>query len=296
MKKLGTYIIALCLSLMVFAIYPVIFSRSPIPEPVYAIPRHIQYSFTLHNRTNRLIKGAEFWTYAPARQTSTQQYVHVETSHPYRLIPDDLGNQVLHFTLHDLPPYATKIITIKADLLLSDRPNPVSMKDPGPYLKAEKYYESDHPEILRLAAELKASESVKTAENIFRWVSGNVKYAGYIRNARGALYALREKRGDCTEFMYLFAALCRANNIPARGMAGYASNGNAVLKPNDYHNWAEFYVDGAWRIADPQKKIFIDNQARYIGMQVMGQSPENPMGHYQRFRLSGDGLNVKMNG
>jgi transglutaminase-like putative cysteine protease len=267
-----------------------------VPEAHYSIPRHIQYSFTLQNTTNRLVKQAEFWTYAPVKQTSTQQCVNIESSHPFELISDDLGNQILHFTFQDLPPYTTKIITIKAELLFSDKPNRLPVKDLQSYLRAEKYCESDDPEIARLARKLKGPKKVKSAENIFRWVADNIQYAGYLRNARGALHALREKKGDCTEFMYLFAALSRANEIPARCIGGYVRSENAILRPNGYHNWVEFYDKGAWRIADPQRKIFMQNQSYYIAMHVISRSLKNPMGNYHRFRFAGKGLKVKMNG
>ncbi|HUT69837.1 MAG TPA: transglutaminase domain-containing protein [Desulfatiglandales bacterium] len=262
----------------------------------YTIPRHIQYGFTLQNKTNRLVKEAEFWTYAPVKQTPTQQCVHLEASHPFQVISDDLGNQILQFTFKNLPPYATKIITIEADLLLSDRPNPMQVKDLSAYLRAEKYCESDNPEISRVAKELKGSKPVVTAENIFRWVAGNMEYTGYLRNSRGALYALRDKKGDCTEFMYLFAALCRANNIPARCIGGYICPENAVLKPNGLHNWVELRDNGVWNIADPQRNVFMQDPSHYIAMQVISESPQNPMGDYYRLRFAGDGLRVKMNG
>lgn len=295
----GKFVIILCAFLALLVCLWIVVKRHDrpvIPLTRYSIPRHIQYGFTLQNRTNRLVKEAEFWTYAPVKQTPTQQCVLLETSHPYQLISDDLGNQILHFRFHNLPPSATKIITIKADLLLSDTPNPVPVKDPRDYIQAEKYCESDDPAISRLAEKLKGPRPVKTAENIFRWVAGNVQYTGYLRNARGALHALKNKKGDCTEFMYLFAALCRASNIPARGMGGYLLNENAVLRPNGFHNWVEFYDDAMWRIADPQRKIFMQNQSHYIAMQVIGESPRNPMGNYHRFRSAGNGLKVKMNG
>ena len=262
----------------------------------YTIPRHIQYGFTLRNKTNRLVKEAEFWTYAPVKQTPTQQCVHLEASHPFQVISDDLGNQILRFTFKDLSPYATKIITIEADLLLSDRPNPMLVKDLAGYLRAEKYCEADDPEISRLAKKLKGPKPVKTAETIFHWVAGNIEYTGYLRNSRGAFYALKEKKGDCTEFMYLFAALCRANNIPARCIGGYVCQENAVLKPNGFHNWVEFCDGGVWKIADPQRKVFMQAPSQYIAMQVIRESPTNPMGDYYRFRFAGDGLRVKMNG
>jgi len=95
--------------------------------------------------------------------------------------------------------------------------------------------------------------------------------------------------------MHLFVALCRANKIPARCIGGYVRRENATLKPADYHNWAEFYQDGAWRIADPQRKLFMRNQSHYVAMQVIAESSENPMGNYHRFRFSGNGLKVIMN-
>jgi hypothetical protein len=44
----------------------------------YSILRQIQYSFTLQNKTNRLLEKAEFWTYAPVKQTATQRTIHLE--------------------------------------------------------------------------------------------------------------------------------------------------------------------------------------------------------------------------
>lgn len=262
----------------------------------YAIPRHIQYGFTLQNKTNRLVKEAEFWTYAPVKQTPTQQCVHLEASHPFQVISDDLGNQILRFTFKDLSPYATKIITIEADLLLSDRPNPMHVKDISAYLRAEKYCESDDPEISRVAKELKGPKPVSTAENIFRWVAGHIQHAGYLREARGALYALNEKKGDCTEFMYLFAALCRANNIPVRCIGGYVCQENAVLRPNGFHNWVEFCDGGVWKTADPQRKAFMQAPSKYIAMQVLGKASESPLSGHHRFRCGSEGLEVKMRG
>ena len=58
----------------------------------------------------------------------------------------------------------------------------------------------------------------------------------------GALYAFKERRGDCTEYMSLATAVFRVNNVPARAVAGFVvEEGSAVLSSGDYHNWTEFY-------------------------------------------------------
>jgi len=262
----------------------------------YTIPRQVQYSFTVSNRTGQPVRDGRFWTYAPVKETSSQRFVELSASHPSEMIVDPLGNQVLHMTFPLLSPYATKIITVRADLLLSHAPNPIQVRDPEPYLRPEKFCESDSPEISELAKTLRATEPLKTAENVFRWVRDHVQYSGYVKNARGALYALEHKRGDCTEFMYLFMALCRSNHIPARGMGGYKVGANAVLSPKGYHNWAEFYVDGQWRVADPQQGAFMENESHYIAMRIIGDPAMNPMRGHSRFRFEGEGLSVRMNG
>jgi len=294
-KKTRLYVLAASLCFIIIGVIIIGILKFQSPQPTYPVSRHIQYAFTLQNRTNRVIKNAEFWTYAPVKKTATQRCTRFEISHPHQLIKDDLGNQILHFTFNDFPPYATKIITINAHLSVSDAANPIAVPDFKIFLRPEKYIECDDACLCSAAQKLKASKTLKTTERIFHWVANNLRYAGYIKNDRGALYALKTKEGDCTEFMHLFVALCRANKIPARCIGGYVRRENATLKPADYHNWAEFYQDGAWRIADPQRKLFMRNQSHYVAMQVIVESSENPMANYHRFRFSGNGLKVIMN-
>jgi len=285
-----------CIGLVVIGVIVLSILMKPrLAQPTYPVSRHIQYAFTLNNKTNSVIKNAGFRACAPVSKTATQKCSGLESSHPYRLITDDLGNQVLNFSFKDIPPFATKIISIKADLLLSDSANPIPVTGLQPFLRPERYIESDDPDICRLARKLNASNPLKTAENIFRWVAGNVQYSGYLKNARGALYAFRNKMGDCTEFMYLFVALCRANEIPARCIGGYVCLEDRILNPGDYHNWAEFYEDGIWRIVDPQNKVFMKSQSNYIAMKVIEESPDNPMPQFSRFRVKGTGLKARMN-
>ncbi len=296
MKKSNIYIAVPCIGLVVIGVITLsILTKPRLAQPAYPISRHIRYAFTLNNTTNRVVKNAGFRACAPVNRTATQKCSGLESSHPYRLVTDDLGNQVLTFSFKDIPPFATKIISIKADLLFSDSANPIPVTDLEPFLRPERHIESDDPDICRLARKLNASNPLKTSENIFRWVAGNVQYSGYLKNARGALYALKNKKGDCTEFMYLFVALCRANKIPARCMGGYVCSEDRRLKPGDYHNWAECYEDGTWRIVDPQNKVFMKSHSNYIAMKVIEEFPDNPILRFDRFCVKGSGLKASMN-
>ena len=261
----------------------------------YTIAKHIQYSYTLQNKTNRVIPKAEFWTYAPVRQTATQLHARLECNYPYQLIGGRSGNQVLHLIFKNLTPYTTRRITVRANLGLSQRSNPLPEAPLPGDLKAERRIESDHPAIRRLAAQLRTADRFETIRRIFNWVAQHLTYRGYTGENRGALYALKYKKGDCSEYMSLFVALCRASGISARGIGGYICPESAILKPGAYHNWAEFHHNGTWQIADPQNNVLMQNQAGYIAMRIIRASEDNPMGSFNRFHVKGQGLKVKMN-
>jgi len=273
------------------------FSTVVAPEG-YRIPRRIQYGFTVQNETGQLVEKGQLWTFAPVKLTATQWCEQVDASHPFRLISDRLGNQVLRITLPGMPPYASRIITIRVKLLLAANPNAVEGEDAGVFLHPGLNIESNDPRLVSLAQSLRKGRGNSSPERFFHWITGNIRYDGYAREDRGALQCLNRKAGDCTEQMYLFAALCRVAGIPARGMAGYVCDGDRILRAADYHNWAEFQKDGVWRIADPQQRTFMANPSRYIAMRVLASGADeetNPLAGYHRFRVEGEGLKVKMN-
>src|SRR5437868_14904954 len=117
----------------------------------------------------------------------------------------------------------------------------------------------------------------------------NVKTQTYIPKDRGALYALTERTGDCTEFAYLLTALSRADDIPARPIGGYVFKGNAVVKAVDYHNWMEFFVDGYWQIADAQRQVFMQSESDYVAMRIIAADPKSPLGNSHRYNYAGAG-------
>ncbi len=270
-------------------------SRATATDLRYPTPRHIRYGFTLRNTTNELLPKAEFWAYAPVGQTSTQRLLRLTASHPYRLIEDDMGNQILHFEFKDVPPHGSKVVMIQAELGTSDKANPVSVKKVDRFLAPQPYIESSAKQIVALAQSLRKDSKQDTAKSAYDWVVANVSSEFYIPDDRGALYALENKNGDCTEFAYLFAALGRANAIPTRAVGGYVVTENAILKAVDYHNWAEFYQDGAWHLADAQKRRYMQDQSSYVAMRIIAPDTQNPLGSSHRFHYSGAGLAVTMN-
>ncbi len=266
------------------------------PEGVEPLTRHIAYGFSLQNETHRVIKDAHLWAFAPVRRTATQRCDHLEVSHPFELISDALGNQVLHFVFDDFPPHGSKIITIRATLRLLSAPAPLDDPAPGSFLGPEKVVEPHAAAVVQLARSL-AQGSRSPPESFFNWITGHIGDGGYTRNERGALSCLTTRRGDCTEQAALFVALCRAVGVPARWLGGVVIEGDRMISAGDYHNWAEYHQDGIWRLADPHGRVLGSDPWRYIAFRVMGKGSrgdETPLGDAHRFRSSGEGLRVRM--
>ena len=288
-----------CLILVILGFIPLFLlscgSATDSDKASYQKPLQIRYGFTVTNTTNQLVRDVRLRAFAPMGQTTTHKRIKTIASHSFDELDDGAGNPVLVLQLGDLPPYASRVATIVTDLLVAREPNRVEAKNENAFKTAEKYVESDHPAVIDLAHRLKQGDVHATARNVFDWVAGNLKYSGYHKNPRGALQALKKRQGDCTEFMDVFIALCRANGIPARGLGGYICNRNTVLKPAGYHNWAEFYDGRTWRLADPQNKVFLAGQGDYIATHVI----RGPAGLYARnaiqYEAAGQGITVQMN-
>lgn len=291
-KKKKSYVVfGLAVVVVFFMLF--LFQDGEKSKPGYPIKRLVQYGFQIENRSNEVAKDVEFWTYAPVKQTSTQKFKKLSVSHPYDLTEDEFGNQVIHMKFDFIPPFATKIVSIQAELLMSDVPNPLIIEKNNDFLRAEKHIEVKH-DAIKKAASLFSGTAESDVKAIYKWTADHIQGVAYVREDRGALYALQNKSGDCTEYTYLFTAVCRAKGIPARPLGGYIMNENGRLVAENYHNWAEFYLNGAWHVADSQMKVFMERPSRFIAMNIISDPMHNAMGEAQRFRFTGKNIHVKV--
>lgn len=264
-------------------------------KPAVKITKQVRYGFHIRNKTNSPIHDGQLWVYAPVVKTGAQTCSSITVNLPHKIIEYANGNRILMIEVNDLPPYGHQQIAIQADLnFTAAAAQPVRMESLNAYLRPEPCIESDHPDIVNTAENLKKQNESDTVKAVFEWVSSHIESSGYIQHNRGALYALRYKKGDCTEFMSLFVALCRALSIPARGIGGYTCAGNCILQPSSYHNWAQVHVDGAWRLADCQKRVYNKDHHTYIAMQVISGDTNTPMKQFRQFSFKGKGLSVTM--
>ncbi|MEW8203297.1 MAG: transglutaminase domain-containing protein [Candidatus Thiodiazotropha endolucinida] len=267
----------------------------PVAEADYPIDRTIKYSLTVKNPTNQPLQNTAFWLHAPLKQGVYQVLDALTSSHPYQVEADRSGNQRLKYNVDLLPPYGTKIYEVTAQLKLSAEPNAIAEIDSQTFLGEETFIEVNAPKIQQLAQRLAAESDADTLKNIYRWVTTHIKKTGYIKREQGALQTLLAEAGDCTNTMYLFSALSRANGIPTRNMAGFTAKENAVLRPRDYHNWVEVFVDGEWRLVDPDREIFMDKAEEYIAMTILKDGSSMETRRSQRLFGGAELLEITMN-
>lgn len=257
-------------------------------------PKTVHYRLKVWNTLNQPVSDAQLIVHAPLMQTGAQRCIRIEASHPYERASDSLGNPVLKFRFATIAPYASKVVSIRANLMLAAAPVALAV-DPDRFSGPESGFDADDTDIRRLALQLKSGKVRITAERLYRWVADNIAYNGYSREKKGARQALASRQGDCTEFADLFIALARAVDIPARRVSGYLASESGILKPANFHDWAEFYDNGVWRIADAQQRNFDENYPDYIAMRIHWDSPQGvPIDGFYRFFVQGKGLKVKM--
>lgn len=119
------------------------------------------------------------------------------------------------------------------------------------YTAPSAYVDSNHPEIVSLAAELTSPEmtDLQKLQAIHKWVTENISYDYqlYLSGENRLVTAsqtLKDRQGNCRDYAFLVAALARAAGLPARVVYGQA--GNQESWSTQLHAWNEVYTDGCW--------------------------------------------------
>lgn len=252
--------------------------------------RRLRWSLTLENPQATRLSGVKLWTYVPTEITSVQAVRSLNVSETFQRLSDSAGNRLIQITFSEIPPFANRAVSFDVLLELTLAESPLVLIAPDRWLNPEPYVESDDFEISSLAMQLKRESKSQTVREIYDWVRQNIKYAGYIAEDLGARYAMRARKGDCSEYAYLVAALSRAAGIPARAVGGYVVDRDEVLRPTEYHNWAEVYYDGTWHCVDAQKQCYRSSGGRYVVFEIISSATQSPMNGAHRAVSEGGAL------
>ena len=244
------------------------------------------------------------WT-IPANKThfQTVDLLNLTTS-PSLIESDENGNEIAHFSIN-LTSSKNLEISMTAEIAVNNTKwasstEPITYDTNSTILKAytqpETFIESDNPFIIDMARNITQSYSdpLNSSQAICKWVHENMKYSNFSETPHGAIWALENRTGDCSEYAFLFIALCRASHIPARFVDGLTTwNINTTSWGNQNwtsigHDWAEVYLQSqGWVWVDPTSNDYGCSDGQHIALQV-GQYCESLNGNY-RYSYNGNG-------
>ncbi|MEM3788330.1 MAG: transglutaminase domain-containing protein [Candidatus Bathyarchaeia archaeon] len=248
------------------------FLKYDVQEVFVGELRHV---IRITNPTTRRAAGVNLYVPIVRNETARHYTIlyNVKTANEYKLLVDGSGNIYACWKNLVIQPSQTFTVelnyhvlsfsltyTVNSSMIRSyDKGSELYMK----YTQPEELIESDHEEIVEKAQEIVqgADDPHVKARLIYNFVVNYLRYEMQ-NEEKGALWALGNGVGDCSEYSYLFVALCRAAGIPARVQAGFAfHNTGQVLE--DGHMWAEYYLENyGWMPVDATWQLFntIDNK------------------------------------
>jgi transglutaminase-like putative cysteine protease/sugar lactone lactonase YvrE len=238
-------------------------------RPVRRAVRHQRVEFThqLRNLGPGVVASAEIFMAVPGDGPSQRlEGKPVFAPRPRRVVADQWGQRVAHFQFRNLEAGKFATVTMTASATLYDvqhRIYPHLVKGLGAvpaairrqYLKDDAKYATGHRVIRRAVSKAVGGERNPywIARKIYRHIHKRMHYelsGGWNVAPR----VLRRGSGSCSEYSFVFIAMCRAAGVPAR----YA--GSLVVRKDDasfddvFHRWVEVYLPGyGWVPVDPSR-------------------------------------------
>ncbi len=127
-------------------------------------------------------------------------------------------------------------------------------------LNPSRYCESDHLSQTTQAMFGQLPRGLSRVQAIVDWIHQNISYQIGTSNAMTtARDVLANRTGVCRDFAHLGVTFCRALNIPARLVVGYA---RFDQPPPDFHAMFEAYLGGRWVMFDATHMSPIDHLVR----------------------------------
>ncbi|PID42750.1 MAG: hypothetical protein CSB48_09265 [Proteobacteria bacterium] len=234
--------------------------------------KHLRYQFELHNRGEAVADQVDITLFIPDDSLPFQRRIGTKAGNLAQLSSGEYTEDGFRLRLKRIAPYARKSIILDAQVEITSG---MHIVEPGQWLAAQRYIEADHPLVRRVAQQFSSLSKHLQPKAVYSWVVENIQSLNYIRESRGAVWVLENRKGDCTEFSYLYVALLRHLGIPAMPVGGFiARQPSTVLGGADYHNWAYFHQDGEWKLADPQNGVFDQSAENYVVFRVI-RDPED---------------------
>ncbi|MDZ7338958.1 MAG: transglutaminase [candidate division KSB1 bacterium] len=225
----------------------------------------IEYTHQVRNYGPGRLKTADVYVALPHdRDSQTIDGAAEFAPKPTGFVADRWQQRCAHFHYDNVPPASTKTLTmtLKArvyEVFYYIRPERVGSLEEVPaeiktkYLADGTKYCLQDPLIQSSAREAVGDEKNPywIARKIYHWLMGKMSYelAG---GWNVAPEVLRRGNGSCSEYSFVYIALCRAAGLPARYVGSVVVRGDDASMDDVFHRWVEVYLPRyGWVPVDP---------------------------------------------
>ncbi|RKX19832.1 MAG: transglutaminase [Candidatus Zixiibacteriota bacterium] len=265
-------------------------------DSIYAI---VSDDDKLYNTTDSLREIVEythqFRNYGPGTVTDLNIYLAVPVNSPhqrlieppiykspveYEIITDSWDQQVARFHFDkvksgEMVQASYKVVVDLFDHRYLFHPERVGrLKDIPGYIKEKYLVDNTKFAITSKTIQKAVKEAVGDETNpywmmrkIFRYIIDHMYYE-LVGGWNIAPTVLERGNGSCSEYSFVFIAMCRAAGLPARYAGSIAQRGDLASEDEVFHRWCEVYLPKiGWLPVDPSggDQKTPQGQANYIG-------------------------------
>ncbi len=240
----------------------------------------ITYTHLTTNFGPGVVKTADVYLPEPENRVNQKILKKISYSIKPEMLTDKWGQVVAHFHKDNLPAGQKFEVTETIDVETYNVrffifPDKVGKLDEIPqdilkkYLVNDAKYEYDNPVIQKAVKKVVGDEKNPywIARKIYDYLMPNMYYQ-MTGGWNTAPTVLARGNGSCSEYSFVYIAMCRAAGLPARYVGSIAQRGEKKAMDDVFHRWVEVYLPNyGWVPVDPsggdQKSPAA--QARYFG-------------------------------
>lgn len=238
-------------------------------QTVSRAPRHLldlEHTYELHNHGPDRLDHVDVYLALPARHPTFDLVSGLTLLAPgARTLTDPWGQRAAHHRFDHVKAGTTLRVGWRARVRLHEVrtfPYPHKVKPLGPvpphvrrYLADGDKYDLRHGRIQKAVREAVGAEKNPywRARRIYRYVHQRMTYklAG---GWNAAPRVLARGTGSCSEYSFLFIAMCRAAGIPARYVGSLVLRKDLASWDDVFHRWVEIHLPGlGWLPVDPSR-------------------------------------------
>ncbi|RJP78158.1 MAG: transglutaminase [Candidatus Zixiibacteriota bacterium] len=241
----------------------------------------VEFTSELRNYGPGTVKSADFYLAIPT-DLPNQELLGEPQFYPAptAILTDQWGQKVAHFRLENQPAGSILKVAMTAEARLWDTrwfifPEKVGKLEEIPgeirekYLVDDEKFDLNHPAIQKAVKEAVGEEKNPywMMRKIFRHINDRMEYelsGGW----NTAPTVLQRGTGSCSEYTFVFLAVCRAAGLPARYAGSITVRGDDASLDDVFHRWAEVYLPGyGWVPVDPSggDSPSPEDQAQFVG-------------------------------